>query len=98
MRGDARILVVGCKGSGALRDLADEATGTLDVVCLAQLPPPYIDYVLSRGLADGVMLAGCASGDCQYRLGARWTEERIRALLPREMGYLEAGLGPSRDG
>ena len=49
----------------------------LAVTCVAQLPPAYIDYVLSRDLAAGVIIAGCAGGDCQYRLGTQWTEERI---------------------
>jgi coenzyme F420-reducing hydrogenase delta subunit len=44
---------------------------------MAELTPTFIDLVLSRNLADGVVLAGCASGDCQYRLGAKWTEQRV---------------------
>ena len=36
-----------------------------------------IDYVLSRDLADGVVITGCREGECNYRLGPRWTEERI---------------------
>ena len=41
------------------------------------LPPAFIDFVLSRGLADGIMLAGCAEGDCYYRIGGTWTRERV---------------------
>jgi coenzyme F420-reducing hydrogenase delta subunit len=41
------------------------------------LPPAFIDFALSRDLADGVMLSGCAEGDCYYRLGDVWTNQRI---------------------
>ncbi|MFO1350598.1 MAG: hydrogenase iron-sulfur subunit [Gammaproteobacteria bacterium] len=34
--------------------------------------------MISRRHADGVMLAGCRSGDCHYRLGSAWTEQRIK--------------------
>jgi quinol-cytochrome oxidoreductase complex cytochrome b subunit/coenzyme F420-reducing hydrogenase delta subunit len=84
MSGDDRVIVVSCDGSASTKGLDDAATATLSVACVAQLPPPYIDYILSRGLADGVYLAGCAGGDCQYRLGARWTEGRLeRTRDPR---------------
>ena len=39
--------------------------------------PAFIDFALSRKLADGVMLAGCAEGDCRYRLGDEWTRQRV---------------------
>jgi coenzyme F420-reducing hydrogenase delta subunit len=45
---------------------------------MAHLQPSYLDFVLSRGHADGVFLLGCEDGNCDYRLGAEWTEERIR--------------------
>jgi coenzyme F420-reducing hydrogenase delta subunit len=55
-------------------------------------PPSLFDYVLSRGLADGVAIAGCSESACYNRLGAAWTKERIaatrdpylRARVPRE--------------
>lgn len=33
--------------------------------------------MLSRKLADGVFLTGCAEGACQHRFGIAWTEARI---------------------
>jgi coenzyme F420-reducing hydrogenase delta subunit len=55
-------------------------------------PPSLIDFVLSRDLADGVAVAGCAQSACYNRLGIRWTEQRfagerdpyLRARVPRE--------------
>ncbi len=46
--------------------------------CTGMLPPSFIDYVLSRDLADGVVLTGCAEDACQNRFGIAWTEARIR--------------------
>jgi coenzyme F420-reducing hydrogenase delta subunit len=56
------------------------------------IPPSLIDYVISRNLADGVVLAGCAERSCYHRLGVGWTRQRIagerdpylRARVPRE--------------
>ncbi|OGI40843.1 MAG: hypothetical protein A2140_04215 [Candidatus Muproteobacteria bacterium RBG_16_62_13] len=52
-----------------------------------------------RRLADGVLLAGCNRGDCHYRLGTDWIEERLagerdprlRERVPR--GRIEVFLG-----
>ncbi len=40
------------------------------------LPPSFIEYGLRAGAA-GVVVAACPEGDCEYRFGARWTDERI---------------------
>jgi coenzyme F420-reducing hydrogenase delta subunit len=55
------------------------------------LPPSFVDYALRDG-ADGVLVTGCATGDCEYRFGTQWTAERIagarephlRASVPKE--------------
>ena len=64
----------------------------MSLACIGQLPPAFIDYVLSRDLADGVLLTGCADGFCYNRFGIAWTEARLagerdphlRARVPRE--------------
>jgi coenzyme F420-reducing hydrogenase delta subunit len=69
------------------------------------LPPSFIDYVLSRGLGDGVVLAGCAEGGCIHRFGDRWTTQRVagqrdpwlRERVPRDRVALSwAARGESR--
>ncbi|MBP6778147.1 MAG: hydrogenase iron-sulfur subunit [Piscinibacter sp.] len=74
------IVVYGCDRGAALRSLAagDGGAGVvaISLICIGQLPPSFIEYAL-RGGAAGVLVAGCRS--CEYRLGARWTEERLRA-------------------
>jgi coenzyme F420-reducing hydrogenase delta subunit len=66
--------------------------GGVGLACIGQLPPAFIDYVLSRDLAAGVLLTGCAQGVCYNRFGIAWTEARLagardphlRARVPRE--------------
>jgi hypothetical protein len=43
-------------------------------------PPSLIDFALSRGHAEGVVIAGCAERGGQHRLGVGWTKERIAGL------------------
>ena len=46
--GDARVLVFSCEQGAACRDLAGEGVAVLELPCVAALPPPFIDYVLTR--------------------------------------------------
>jgi len=89
LAGPTRVMVLGCEhGAAAGRGSSD----TLLVPCVGMIPPPLIDYILSRDVADVVVLAGCAERDCHHRLGVRWTEQRIarerdpylRTRVPRE--------------
>jgi ferredoxin/coenzyme F420-reducing hydrogenase delta subunit len=74
-----RILAFHCDHSAALPP-ADSSLGIVPVPCVGMLPPSFLDFVLARGHADGVLLAGCRSGECHFRLGDRYTEERIAGL------------------
>jgi ferredoxin/coenzyme F420-reducing hydrogenase delta subunit len=76
-KGDRRVFIFGCEGAKDLSHLADEQTAVINLTCMAQLPPSFVDFVLSRDLADGILLAGCVSEACQYRFGADWTAQRI---------------------
>jgi len=81
-------------------------TARIKIPCAGMIPPPFLDYILSRDLADGVLLAGCREGGCYQRLGIDWTEQRVaglrdpklRARVPRErIRYCWAGMtGGSR--
>lgn len=81
LTGNRRILVFGCEGHNKTKKmksrLNDSETATVDVICMAQLPPSFIDFVLSRNIADGVVLTGCTGGECLYRFGEQWTGLRI---------------------
>ncbi|MDT8321156.1 MAG: 4Fe-4S binding protein [Xanthomonadales bacterium] len=81
LEGTERVMVFGCRGNEDWKRskaaLGGSDTAAVDLICVGQLPPPFVDFVLSRDLADGVVLAGCPGGDCQYRLGAEWTALRM---------------------
>ncbi len=100
--GDRRVLVFACDHGGG-EALDRDGVRVLEMPCIGMLPPPFIDFVLSRRLADGVMLAGCAEGDCYFRLGDEWTRQRVagqrdpylRERVPRER-LLLSWLRPER--
>ena len=87
LSGSGRVLVLACEYGGAAR-----FEGTVVLPCVAMAPPSLIDFILSRDLAEGVVVAGCAESACYNRLGVKWTEERLaaqrdpylRARVPRE--------------
>lgn len=72
-----RVLVFGCRDDRQLHELHDAGVHCIEINCAGQVPPSYIDFALSRGHADGVMLLGCEHGNCNYRFGANWTEQRL---------------------
>jgi len=83
-----RVLVLACEHGAA----AGRLDATVVMPCVAMAPPSLIDFILSRDLADGVVVAGCAESACYNRLGVQWTEQRfarqrdpyLRARVPRE--------------
>ena len=75
--GEPRVMVFGCRDDRQTEILRKVGGNVVTVRCMAHLQPSYLDFVLSRNHADGVMLLGCENGNCNYRLGAEWTEARI---------------------
>ena len=71
-----RILVYACSHSRA-EMLQNDNVRVITLPCVAALPPSFIDFALSRNLADGVAISGCADGDCYFRLGGAWMQQRI---------------------
>jgi quinol-cytochrome oxidoreductase complex cytochrome b subunit/coenzyme F420-reducing hydrogenase delta subunit len=92
LEGNHRILVFGCEHGTPLAGLEDGTAAAISLRCIGQLPPAFIDYVLSKRLADGVILAGCSENGCHARLGVKWTQQRLarvrdphlRARVPAE--------------
>ena len=78
--GHARIMVFGCINANVAEACRAENVGVVALNCTGQLPPAFIDYVLSRKLADGVILAGCAENACYNRFGTKWTADRLAGL------------------
>jgi len=92
LSGDDRVIVFGCGKGPDLNALGGESVAVVQIPCVGMLPPPFVDFLITRRHADGVFFTGCRAGDCFERLGARWTEERVagerdpqlRRRVPRE--------------
>lgn len=89
---EPRIIAFACRTTGNASALSQSGVQVIQVPCLGHLPPPLLDFALARKHADGVFLAGCREGDCHFRLGADWTQQRVdrerdpylRVRVPRE--------------
>jgi ferredoxin len=103
LKGGRKIVVVGCDHCAPVGRLAGPDVATLSLICSGMLPPSFVEYAL-RGGASGVLVTGCVEGACAFRLGTRWTEERLagerephlRASVPR--GRLATAWLPAGDG
>lgn len=90
LAGNARIVVFGCDHGVSLAGLDSGSVASIRLPCAGNLPPSFIDYVLSRNIADGVMLTGCVEGECHHRFGIPWTKARIeRERDPRLRARVE---------
>jgi len=77
LSGNDRVLSFSCRGSSTAKKLKGAGEAVVELKCMGQLPPPFLDYVLSRDLADAILLTGCSDGRCRYRFGTHWTEDRV---------------------
>jgi quinol-cytochrome oxidoreductase complex cytochrome b subunit/coenzyme F420-reducing hydrogenase delta subunit len=77
LSGEQRVIAFGCAGEKSVRELRGAGAAVVEVACMGHLPPAFIDFVLSRNHADGVLLLGCQDGNCNYRYGTEWTEQRL---------------------
>lgn len=93
LTGSRRIMVFTCEdGKGPLKP-GDSQTAVVGLRCMGQLAPSFVDYILSRDLADGVFMTGCNTSSCQYRAGADWTEQRMaRTRDPRLRARIDTEL------
>jgi coenzyme F420-reducing hydrogenase delta subunit/ferredoxin len=86
-----RFVVFGCDCGAPAAALAAPDSAVFSLICTGQLPPSFVEYALRDG-ADGVLVAVCQGSGCEFRLGQRWTAERLsgarephlRPGVPRE--------------
>jgi ferredoxin/coenzyme F420-reducing hydrogenase delta subunit len=89
----ARPLVLfGCDHGAHCGSLAAPDLMPFSLLCAGQLPPAFVEYALRDGAA-GVLVATCREGGCEFRLGERWTAER---LAGRREPHLRAGVAGQR--
>jgi coenzyme F420-reducing hydrogenase delta subunit len=77
LRGERRYVVFGCDKGARVTALAAPDVLPFSLACTGMLPPSFVEYALRSG-ADGVLVTGCREGGCEFRLGQRWTAERLR--------------------
>jgi coenzyme F420-reducing hydrogenase delta subunit len=101
LTGERPVVLFGCDHGAAVAGCAGPDVAVFSLLCIGMLPPSFIEYALRHG-ADGVLIATCRRGECAYRLGNRWLDERLaggreprlRPSVARERVRLaEAGLG-----
>jgi ferredoxin len=80
-----------------------QAAVTCALPCLGSLQPAAVAEALAAG-ASGVLLVACPAGDCGYREGSRWLEDRatrrpalqddrVRLLAAAPGAVINPGLG-----
>ena len=93
-----RMLEFVCEhGPRAATDDPSEAA-RVRVPCIGMVPPSFIDMAFARLAVDGVVLSGCTSKGCAFRLGTELTEQRLarerdpylRKRVPRDRVLLVA--------
>jgi len=72
-----KVLVYGCAHSADVSRLAGNGVAAVPLACTAQLSPAFIDFVLRKRDVAGVFVTGCQVGDCYFRLGNQWVDERL---------------------
>jgi ferredoxin/coenzyme F420-reducing hydrogenase delta subunit len=89
----ARPLVVfGCDRGARCGGLSGSDVSAFSLLCAGQLPPSFVEYALRDGAA-GVLVVACREGGCEFRLGDRWTAERLQG---RRQPHLRAGVPAER--
>jgi ferredoxin/coenzyme F420-reducing hydrogenase delta subunit len=89
----ARPLVLfGCDHGASCSSVGDADVTPFSLLCTGQLPPSFVEYALRDGAA-GVLVAACRQGGCEFRLGERWTAERLAGT--REP-HLRGSVTPAR--
>jgi hypothetical protein len=91
LRGDKRVLSFGCSGSSTVAALRKAGESVVDVKCMGQIPPSFLDFILSRDLANAVLLTGCSDGRCRYRFGTHWKKRLLLPEIPRSSASQRSG-------
>ena len=86
-----KIVVFGCDRGARVEALAAPDVAAFSLMCTGMLPPSFVEYALRDGAA-AVLVSGCRAAGCEFRLGQRWTAQRLagarephlRASVPRD--------------
>ena len=73
------LVVFGCDHGARVATAQAPDVCAFSLLCTGQLPPSFVEYALRDGAA-GVLVAACREGGCEFRLGERWTRERLAGV------------------
>ncbi len=90
--GERGVVVFGCGQGAATGQLASAEVAAFSLNCVGMLPPSFVDHALRNGAA-GVLVAACRPGGCAFRMGDRWTAERLTGVREPK---LRTGFEPQR--
>jgi len=82
LQGSSRLVVYGCDHGLDVSQLRQRDVAAISLPCIGMLPPAFVDYALRDGRAQGVLVVGCRAGDCHFRLGVNWIEQRLQRRRP----------------
>lgn len=77
LKGEGRIVVFGCDHGADVEQINKDNVARISFPCIGFLPPSFVDYILRKDKADGVLVTGCCSENCYFRSGNEWVEERF---------------------
>lgn len=76
LKGDNKIIVMGCENALDFSQLEAPNIHVVSLFCIGMMPATLVEYALAHG-ADGVFISGCRTGDCFFRYGNVWMDERF---------------------
>lgn len=76
LKGDNKIIVMGCENALDFSSLEADNMHVVNLFCIGMMPATLVEYALAHG-ADGVFISGCRTGDCFFRYGNVWMDERF---------------------
>ena len=76
LKGDSKTIILGCENALNFSSIEAENIQVVSLFCIGMMPATLVEYALAHG-ADGVFITGCRTGDCFYRYGNVWMDERF---------------------
>lgn len=77
LEGENNLMLFGCDHALNVDRLRTDGLGVVSLPCAGALPPSFADYMARKPGIAGVMITGCPTGDCFFRKGSEWTEQRF---------------------
>ncbi len=93
LTGETRVIVFGCDHALPIESIERAGVVALSLPCIGLLPPSFVDFLARNENVDGVLVSGCSTDDCRYRLGSQWTEQRFAG---ERMPHLRTSAGKDK--